>query len=134
LRLSLSPDDLGLLLLLSCFDDKLSALSLLLGDLLLFDGSSVFLSELKLGDGGVFEHNHKVAESVLETVADLGTDLLTLGSEGVGRVTCNDRSQDLVDNRGQDTSMVVATKLSVNREELFVIRSEHDSQRDVDHL
>jgi len=134
LRLSLSPDDLGLLFLLGGFDDENSASSLLLGDLLLFDSSLVFLSELELGDGGVFEHNHKVAESVLETVADLGTDLLTLGSEGVGSVTCDHRSQDLVDNRRQDTGMVVHTELSVNLEDFLVFRSKHDSERDVHHL
>lgn len=107
---------------------------MLLGDLLLFDGLLIISTEFELGDGGIFENNVEVAESFLETVADLPTDLLTVSRKLIGRVACDDRSQDLVDDRRQDTSMVVMSKLSVNVVDLLVVRSEHNSQGDAHHL
>jgi len=107
---------------------------LLLSNLLSLNGHLIVSAELELGDRGVFYDDHEVTESILETVANLPTDLLTIRSELVSSVASDDRSQDLIHDRRQDTSVVIISELSVDIKDFLIVRSEHNSESNVDHL
>jgi hypothetical protein len=60
------------------FDLELGSLSLLLGDLFLFDGLRELRAEVKVSNRDIVEFDVEVSQSNVETVSDSLTDLFSL--------------------------------------------------------
>lgn len=79
LGFTLSTDNVRLALLLGALDDEARPLGVLLGDLLLLDGTGEFFAEGHVGDGDVFEGDVELGCALEEVVADSVGDGFTLG-------------------------------------------------------
>ena len=97
--------------LLGALDDEAGALGVLLGDLLLLDGLGELLAEGHVGDGDVLEGNVELGGAAGEVAADALGDGLTLGDELGGVELGDDSFQDFVSDGGEDTLVVVGTKV-----------------------
>mmetsp|Transcript_20743 Transcript_20743/g.28004 ORF Transcript_20743/g.28004 Transcript_20743/m.28004 type:complete len:243 (+) Transcript_20743:313-1041(+) len=124
LGFTLSLDDGGALILDCLVDQVLGTLSLLLGDLLLFDGLGELGAEMQISDGDIIEHDVEVAQSLGQAVANLLGDLLSLGQELGGVVAGDHRLEHLIDDGGEHAAIVVRTQESVQLEELRGVGAE----------
>ena len=131
---SLGSDNDLLSLLFGLLDQILGSLGLLLGNLFLFDGPGEFGSETEVSDGHIVKHNVEISQSNLESLLDGGTNHLSLSDQLVGVVEGHHRLEDLVDNGGQNSTIIVKTQVSVDGEDCVCLWSEQDSQTDVDGL
>lgn len=131
---SRSLDNDRLLILKGLINKILGTLSLLLGDLFVFDSLGELGSEMKVSDGHIIENNKEVSESVVETLSNSCGHLFSLGQKLVGVVTGNYGLEHFVHNRGEDSSVVVPSVLSVNVVKLSGVRSKQHSQAEVNHL
>ena len=109
LGFTLSADDIGLTLLLGSLDDEPGPLRVLLGDLLLLDGTRELLSEGHVGDGDIFQGDVELCGSLHEVCADAVGDGFTLGDQLGGIELGDDGLEDFVSDGGQDTLIVVDT-------------------------
>lgn len=67
-------------LILEClFDLELCTFSLLLSDLLIFDGLGILWSEMQVSDGNIIEHDVEIPKTFSEAISNLLGDLLSLG-------------------------------------------------------
>ena len=134
LGLTLSLDNGGFLVLEGLVDEELWSLSILLCNLFLFNGLGELGSEMQVRDGHIIEHDIEVLASFSETVSNLLWNLLSLSEQLSSVVSGDNRLEHLVDNWGEDTTIVILTQESVKIMELLRVRAEQDSQWDVDHL
>ena len=88
LTLSSQNGCLGLFLALE--DNKFGALSILLCDLLLFNGSGKVARELQVSDRNVVQNNVEFKSAFAEDFTDFLGDLLSLGDELLGVVLGHD--------------------------------------------
>lgn len=78
LGLALGADDVGLALLLGLLDDEAGALGVLLGDLLLLDGTRELFAEGHVGDGDVLERDVELGRALRQVRLDPLRDGLAL--------------------------------------------------------
>ena len=95
-------------------DQELGTLGLLLRRLLSLDSLSKFGTELQIDNGHVIEQNVEVSQSGQETHLDLLRNLLTLSQQGRRIVLRNNRSHDFVDDRGQNSRIIVHAKVAID--------------------
>lgn len=115
--------------------DQISgSLGLLLGDLFLFNGPGEFGSETEVSNGDIVEHDVEISQPSLQSLLDGVTHILSLSDQLVGVVEGHHRLEDLIDDRGKNSSIIVKTQVPVDRVNLISLWSEQDSQTDVDGL
>ena len=132
--LTLSLDNRRSLVLDGLLNKVLGSFSLLRRDLLLFNGLGELRSEMQVSDGHIVKNDVEIAKSLSKAVSDLLGDLLSLGQELSGVVAGNNWLEHFIDDGGEHTAVVVLSKETIQGEQLLRVRSEQDSQRDVDHL
>lgn len=109
LGFTLSPDNVGLTLLLRTLDDESCPLGVLLGDLLLLNGTSELLAEGHVGNGDILQGDIKLRG----TLKKVGTDAvgygLTLCDKLGGVELGDDGLEDFITDGGENTLVVVGT-------------------------
>ena len=113
LGLPLRPNHVGLPLLLRLLDDEPTPLSVLLRDLLLFNGAGEFLAEGHVRDGDVLERDVELGGAAEEVRADAGGDGLPLRDELGGVELGDDGFEDFIADGGEDALVVVETEVLV---------------------
>jgi hypothetical protein len=109
LGFTLSADDVSLALLLGTLDNETGPLGVLLGDLLLLDGSCELLSEGHVGDGNILEGDVELSGTLHKVGTDAVGDSFTLRDEFGGVELGHDCLQDFVTDGGEDTLIVIGT-------------------------
>ena len=119
LGLTLSLDNRRSLVLDGLLHKVLGSFSLLLRDLLLFDGLCELRAEMEVSNGHIVKDDVEVAKSLSKTVSDLLRDLLSLGQKLSGIVACDYRLEHFIDDRGEHTTIVVLPEESIQSEQLL---------------
>ena len=114
LGFTLSLDNSGLFVLHGLFDLELGSLSLLLGDLFLFDGLRELRAEVKVSNGDIVELDVEVSQSDVETVSDSLTDLFSLCQQLRSIVSSDDGLKHFVNDRWENSAIVVETEESID--------------------
>lgn len=117
--LSLCSDDDGLLLLDRLVDQERRSLSDLLGDLLCLDGVSELGGESDVGDGDIVQDKVEAAGSSGQVVTDQTGNHLSLSNQLRGVELSDDRFEDFIDNRREDSLVVVCSEFSVALNERY---------------
>ena len=99
-----------MLVLLGLHDEILGSLSFLLGNLLELYSVGELLTKSHLGDGDIINNNLEVLGTVLKSLADHKEHLFSLGEQLAGIVLSDDRSDCLINNRGEHTLIVVSAQ------------------------
>ena len=107
LGLTLSPDDVGLSLLLCLFDHEPRPLRVLLCDLLLLDRLGELPPERHVRDGYVLEGNVELGRAAREVLADSVGDDFTLRDELGGVELRYDCLEDFVADGREDSLIVI---------------------------
>lgn len=89
---------------------------------------------MQVCDGDIVEHDIEVLASVSQAISDLLRDLLSLSEELSSVVSGDDGFEHLIDNRGQNATVIVHAQESVQLMQILGVRTEQHSQRDVNHL
>jgi hypothetical protein len=120
LGFTLSTDDVGLALLLGTLDDETGPLSVLLGNLLLLDGSCELLSEGHVSDGDILEGDVELSGTLHQVGTDAVGDSFTLCDQLGGVELGHDGLEDFISNRGENTLVVIGT-VGLDSSELVVL-------------
>ena len=110
------------------------SLSLLLSNLFLFNGSREFGPKRKISDRNIVENDEEIAETFVESVTNLLRDLFSLGEQLRRIVSGYDRLENLVDDWGKYTCVVVKAQITVHWEEFLAVRPIQHSQTNVHRL
>lgn len=105
--LTLRADNVSLTLLFGTLDDEPSPFGILLGDLLLFDGSSELLAEGHVGDGDIFQGDVELRRTLQQVAPDPVRDSFSLCDEFCGVELGHDSFQDFVADGWENTLVVV---------------------------
>ena len=107
---SFGSDDVRLPLLLCPLDDESCPFRILLGDLLLLDGTGEFSTEGHVRNGNVFEGDVELLSSAEEIGTDTVRDSFSLRDELGGVELSDDGFEDFIADGGEDTLVVILTK------------------------
>ena len=134
LSFTLSSQDSGLGLLFTLEDDELGTLGTLLSNLLGLDSAGELARELQVSDRDVVEDDVELQGAFAEDISDLLGHLLSLRDELFSIVLGNGCLEHLVTDGWQDSLVVVGANVIEDLREFALIRSEQDSECDVDCL
>ena len=132
--LSLCLNDCWILILQGLLNEILSSLSVLLGNLLLFNGICELFTEGKLSDWDIIDDNLEVLGTLLKSLTDEVRDLFSLGEKLTSVVLGDDWLEHFINDGWEYTLIVVRSESTVELGKLRLVRSVQHSQADVNHL
>lgn len=127
-------DDSRLFILEGLLDKELGSLSLLLSNLLCFNSIVVFLAESEVGNGNIFKDDVEIRGTVGKDLTDHAGDLLTLCDKLRGVELSNNALESFVNDRGENTLIIVLAEGSEDGGEMGSDRSEKDTKSDINSL